>query len=48
MSYYFRISVIKYIYWYVVTADGFQNGCQIQHELDVGLEVFQMTDQIPI
>jgi len=28
MSYYFRISVIKYIYWYFVTADGFQNGCQ--------------------
>lgn len=30
MSYYFRISVIKYMYifWYFVTADGFQNGCQ--------------------
>jgi predicted branched-subunit amino acid permease len=28
MSYYFRISVIKYIYWNFATADGFQNGCQ--------------------
>jgi hypothetical protein len=37
---------------FFVTADGFQNGCQeigSKYNMNwiVGLEVFQMTDQIP-